>query len=608
MSAYRRPNPRAGLAILATVIIGLLGRPTTAAAQTVVEYPLATAGSEPVGIAAGPDGALWFTEYVSGNPSNSASKIGRITTNGTISEFALPTATSTPQGIVAGPDGALWFVEAASATIGRITTAGAITEFAIPLSSDTAPDFGGIAVGSDGALWFPEGYIPALGIGVGTSVIGRITLDGTITSFMIPQGGNPFGIAAGPDGALWVTGTACCGVHAGLVDRLTTSGASAVFQAGPLALEDPSGITAGPDGALWFAGALLGRITTAGMATYPNNISVSGGPNAIAAGPDGALWFFQEEENTNGSHDVIGRITTAGTNTQFLTPTTGSFFQSIVAGPDGAMWFTEFQSGKIGRISVPASTSPLVAAVLPSSRSVQSGVAATAFATIINAGTSTATSCAIAPITGVPASFLYQTTIPTNNALTGTANTPVTIPAGGSQSFFIAFTTNAPFVPIDAVLGFDCAGTDAAQSVSALNTLLLSGSTTPAPDVIALGATVSNDGILHIPGAGGSAAFAVATVDVGAGGTITATANTRSAALPLALSVCQTNPATGACMAAPSTSVTTTIAANATPTFGIFGTASGAIALNPANSRIFVRFTDSGGTIRGETSVAVETQ
>jgi hypothetical protein len=37
-------------------------------------------------------------------------------------------------------------------------------------------------------------------------------------------------------------------------------------------------------------------------------------------------------------------------------------------------------------------------------------------------------------------------------------------------------------------------------------------------------------------------------------------------------------------------------------------TASGGIAFDPVNNRIFVQFTDSGGTIRGETSVAAETQ
>src|SRR5262249_1133388 len=73
--------------------------------------------------------------------------------------------------------------------------------------------------------------------------------------------------------------------------------------------------------------------------------------------------------------------------------------------------------------------SPLLAAVLPSSRSVQVGAQATAFATIINTGTSTATGCKIAPGTAVSASFDFQTTNSATNAVTGTPNTPVDIPA-----------------------------------------------------------------------------------------------------------------------------------------------------------------------------------
>jgi hypothetical protein len=99
-------------------------------------------------------------------------------------------------------------------------------------------------------------------------------------------------------------------------------------------------------------------------------------------------------------------------------------------------------------------------------------------------------------------------------------------------------------------------------------------------------------------------------VNVGATSSITATADTGAATLPLTLSLCQTNPSTGACInpTTPGSSVTATINANTTPTFAIFGTAGAAISFAPATSRIFVRFKDSGGVTRGSTSVAVETQ
>ena len=78
--------------------------------------------------------------------------------------------------------------------------------------------------------------------------------------------------------------------------------------------------------------------------------------------------------------------------------------------------------------------------------------------------------------------------------------------------------------------------------------------------------------------------------------------------LPMNLTLCQTNPTTGACLALPASSVTTTINANATPIFGIFVQGSGNVPFNPATNRIFVRFKDAGAVTRGSTSVAVRTQ
>ena len=250
----------------------------------------------------------------------------------------------------------------------------------------------------------------------------------------------------------------------------------------------------------------------------------------------------------------------------------------------------------------------LVAAVLPASRSVQVGATASAFATIINTGSTTGASCTIAPSLPIAGTFLYQTTNPTTNALTGSANTPVDIAAGATQSFVIALTPTAAFNATDVGFSFACANASAAPAPTGLNTLLASASTSPVPDVVALVATAQNDGILHITGTSGSNAFAVATVNLGSASAITASINTGDATLPLGLTLCQTNPASGQCISPIGATVTTTIAADATPTFAIFGTASGAIPFDPADSRIFVQFSDSTGAVRGETSVAIETQ
>jgi subtilase family serine protease len=251
--------------------------------------------------------------------------------------------------------------------------------------------------------------------------------------------------------------------------------------------------------------------------------------------------------------------------------------------------------------------SPLVSAVLPESRSAVVNSTVTAFATIINSGGGTGSGCTIAPSGSLPLNFLYQTTNPTTNALTGTANTPVDIAGGGSQSFVIALTPTAAFAPTQADFAFGCTNLPPAPVEIGLNTLLLSSSTTPVPDIVALVATAQNDGILHIPGSAG-AAFAVATVNLGAAGTITATANTGSATPPLTLALCETDPKSGQCVTMVGASATVAISGGATPTFAIFGTASGSIPFDPANSRIFVLFSDASGVERGATSVAVETQ
>ena len=87
-------------------------------AGRITEFPIPITSSgpssSPVGITAGPNGNLWFTE-ARGN------QIGRISPSGTITEFPVPTAGSYPGGIAAGPDGNLWFTEQGGNMIGRLT-------------------------------------------------------------------------------------------------------------------------------------------------------------------------------------------------------------------------------------------------------------------------------------------------------------------------------------------------------------------------------------------------------------------------------------------------------------------------------------------------------
>jgi len=249
----------------------------------------------------------------------------------------------------------------------------------------------------------------------------------------------------------------------------------------------------------------------------------------------------------------------------------------------------------------------LVSAVLPASRSVQVGTAATAFVTIINFGENPVSGCSIALEDPSIGTLDYQTTDPATNALTGTLNTPVDIPENnGAQSFLVSLTPGAPFDSRDVAFVYDCDGTSPAATLPGLNTLLVSSAAAPVPDVVALAATLSGNGIVDVPGDNGANAFAVATVNVGVAANITVTADTGATALPLDLFVCQTD-AGGQCLAPPAAEVPTFIDASATPTFSIFVNGAGTVADDAAANRVFVRFKDDGGITRGATSVAVRT-
>jgi len=113
-----------------------IGRSTPAG--TITEFRKGiTPDSNPQIIAAGPDGNLWFTEV-------NNERVARITPRGRVTEFSAGLSRDNishepglwhypfpnfPYGIAAGPDGNVWFTEQGGNRIGRITPAGVISEY-----------------------------------------------------------------------------------------------------------------------------------------------------------------------------------------------------------------------------------------------------------------------------------------------------------------------------------------------------------------------------------------------------------------------------------------------------------------------------------------------
>ena len=357
-------------------------------------------------------------------------------------------------------------------------------------------------------------------------------------------------------------------------------------------------------GANWTA-ASTGIVTNAGVP--------SGLINALAMDPGRFNVLYAATSSSGVFRTINGGATWTPLNIGLTTPTN----QALAISQTGTCLHTGTNnSGATGNVfdfslvagcgPLPPPVPPLVAAVLPSSRSVQVGNAATAFVTLINTGSSPAVAASIAPPAGLAVNFAFQPTDPATNQIIGTQNVPVDIPAGQIQTYLIALTPTTAFAPTDVAFTFAAENTLApAAPLTGINTLLLASSFSATPDIVALAA--ASGGIVNIPGTNGTGAFAVATVNVGANGNITASADTGSATLPVNISMCQTNPATGQCISAIGPSVMTQINANTTPTFAIFVQGNGNVPFDPAANRVFVRF-NSGGVTRGSTSVAVRTQ
>ena len=233
------------------------------------------AGSRPMVLARGPDGAIWF--------SRGDGHIGRVGGAGTgsagaVSAVPVLSRAGSPYGLCAGPDGTLWYTLIAADRIGRIGPDGTVEEFG--LAAGSMPSL--ITAGPDGALWFTQNQANA---------IGRITLAGEITSFPLPTAGaGPVGIDAGAQ-AIWFAE-----INAGQVGRIWQNG-----QLEELPLPDrscrPHAVAATPDGGCWvtlWAASAAVRLDFAGQVTQEVALAAGAEPHGIAIESARSVWVALE--------------------------------------------------------------------------------------------------------------------------------------------------------------------------------------------------------------------------------------------------------------------------------------------------------------------------
>jgi virginiamycin B lyase len=240
--------------------------------------------------AKGADGRTWFSQF--GSPAGDG--VAAVTTAGVVTHYSTGVG-SQPNAIILGPDGNIW-VGGYGPGIYKVTTAGVVTPYA--LAGSHIVEF---AIGTDGNIWFGD---------YGNNAIGKITTTGTITSYPLPAGGSPCGLATGGDGNLWL---ADCGN--GAVDQYST------------------------------AGALLH--------TYSTGLS-SKGIGYIVGAPDGNL-YMSEYNDQVAVNDHIVKVSTSGVLTEMsVAPLT--YPDNLAVGKDGNVYFTEYDKSNLGRVTLATGT------------------------------------------------------------------------------------------------------------------------------------------------------------------------------------------------------------------------------------------------------------
>ncbi len=262
-------------------------------------------------------------------------------------------------GIAAGPDGNLWFTDNHENQVGymALIPGNPVTRFPLPTQDNEGLLPYDIVTGPDDNLWVTLSL---------SGEVARVTPTGGITRFPLrPQARQPFPTVIAPDrSSLWIGGEQG---KDGLLARMTTDGHVRVFD---FAQKFPAvrDVIKGPSDRIWFSyldgvGYLdaSGKHTLLPLSKFFDrfNPDLFGASTGMTVGPDGNLWIAITGAAGTKSTNAIMRLTPSGRFTYFplpFKPFINRGFELVTRPSTKTIYFTQPEEGVVGRFRPPTGT------------------------------------------------------------------------------------------------------------------------------------------------------------------------------------------------------------------------------------------------------------
>jgi virginiamycin B lyase len=233
------------------------------------EYRMLAPTDIPAAVAAGPDGAVWFTIDFS-------ESIG-VVRDGQVRKIPKGSENLEPLGLAVDAAGNAWYADSPARAIGRVSVDGVVTRYTLdaPLAQ-----FGRLAVGPDNAVWLADAW--------GGGFV-RLR-DGEFKQYPVQSAtGRPFGVAVDRSGTVWGSLQA-----ANRLVRIPEDGPVTELDV-PTRGAIPSDLAVDATGTVWFLETRankIGRFADGRFAEFAVP-TPSAGLSGLAIGLDGSVWFAE---------------------------------------------------------------------------------------------------------------------------------------------------------------------------------------------------------------------------------------------------------------------------------------------------------------------------